>query len=171
MGVAINNIPKPYCRIILQTSGLVGSVSSTYANNRVYLSQVEVPVNCICKSIYVPNVVTIAGNIRVGIYPESSTPNSPAGSTLLVESASTAQAGASGAQEITLTDTTLVAGTYFLAFCTDDATATVQRTAAVALIKGQSMYFDQVYGNLPTTCPAITNSTTINPAITLKVLS
>lgn len=66
---------------------------------------------------------TISGNLDVGVYNGLSLAQ-------LVSSGSTAHAGASAGQTITLTATTLPPGFYFLALAFDNATASIRQNSA-----------------------------------------
>jgi len=108
------------------------------------------------------NYATVAGNITVGIYAVASVDTVDTGS-LIVQSASTAMAGASQLQTISFTATTLAPGQYFTAVEYSDTTATFAKVN-IPPVSGVTWtrYFDQAYGVLPATCPATTAMTSLH---------
>lgn len=172
MGIKLINPSLPVSRRCFRCKywGPGAIASSTYTAGRVYLQAIEVMEPRIVNGITISNGGTIAGEITVGIYTEGAYSNPLAG-IVLAESASTAHEGASGAQTITIPDTALPAGFYFLAFEASDALATLYRYSQVRLTKNFiGYYYDRAggYGTLTNPCPAVTVTDT-HPIMSLEI--
>jgi len=137
---------------LLQSKHAAGNNNVTAA--RVYLQMIQIPVEMTIDRI-AHCVVVQNGNIIRGIYEDNGL--TPAGGALVVESASVAL-GAAGWDEITVADTTLAEGLYWLALESDDATANLRRvdSLSVPTISGHYFYNRALgYGPLTDPCPAI----------------
>jgi hypothetical protein len=144
---------KPY-----PVYGAVGTTAIAVAG-RVYLSAFEISEATIVDGIQISNFATVAGNVTVGIYKmiaEETTLNA----VLIIESASTAQAGVSTGQLIPITATSLSIGRYYLAVEYSDATATYGKINVSTVVKQWSQYYDRAggYGALTNPCPATTDA-------------
>ena len=139
------------------------STSGTLTAGRVHLNHFEVNYPVIVDAIAFYNFATVAGNITVGIYGPIPTEETCLNAPVLVQSASTAMAGANQRQVISLTPTTLRPGRYYVAFETSDATATFGTGTSAGTIIEWIQYYDRGggYGALTDPCPAVTNG--INP--------
>lgn len=145
-------IPTTYTMVNTTNSG-------TYTAGRCMCTpfQVLVPTVVDALAFYINSDAT--GNVTVGIYSQV-TNDTPAGGTLLASSASTALAGTSQGQVLSLSSSvTLAPGTYWAVIELSSALANLSRNSTNFLIPGVVKYFDQAYGALPTTCPAVTNHT------------
>lgn len=98
---------------------------------------------------------TSAGGVRLGLYREGATADSPAGAELVVESGSVAQAAASTIQMVTVPQTVLIAAQYFLAIQGNNVTGTFQRTTDTGLSFGKSYIRGGGYGAFTDPCPAV----------------
>ena len=136
------------------------AADATILNTRVYLQLIELEFPTTIDAVVFNNGATAAGNIRVGIYSAGAS-DTPAGGTLQRESASTAIGAVFSCQIISLSSSvTLAAGQYWIALCCSNATTTPVRNGNYAWPAGTVCTFDQAFGALPTTCPAITDSST-----------
>ena len=153
MGVDYSNVKNFYKQYISPINGS-GATATTQNANRVYLVQIEIPINCTLKAICSTNGAIVAGNFVLGLYTMGGA-NTPLGGSLVVQTVSTAMAGTNLCQEIAVTDTSIASGTYWGAFVTDSATATFYRAVAPASPYNNA-YFDNGSLVLPSTCPAVT---------------
>lgn len=131
--------------------------SSTYTAGRCMCTpfQITAPTTVDAIAFYINSDAT--GNITVGIYSQV-TADTPAGGTLLASSASTALAGTSQGQVVSLSASVdLQPGIYWAVIELSSALANLSRNSTNFLIPGIVKYFDQAYGALPSTCPAVTN--------------
>jgi hypothetical protein len=141
--------------------GGAATTNATLVVGRVYLQLIHIP-----KAIKVDAIVissgssTINGNLRVGIYgPVALTTDTASGASLIVESASVAQAN--NAQTITFTETTLQAGKYYLAFQTDSSTGIYLRRSSNVVVLNMTGFYDRSggYGAFTNPAPSFTGST------------
>jgi hypothetical protein len=103
------------------TGSAFNTTTSTFAANLGVFVQVNLTQAVTAYKMAWVNGATLSGNIDVGIYDEAW--------NRLVSSAPQTQAGTSTVQVVDITDTALVAGTYFLAFAVSSATATFRSTS------------------------------------------
>lgn len=108
------------------------------------------------------NGATAAGNVDIGVYSATSS-NLPG--TKLVAMGSTAQSGTNAIQVYDITDTTFLAGAYFLALTLDGTTGTIFRTGftLTTILRTMACYQEATgtFG-LPTTAtPATVSSNTM----------
>lgn len=147
------------------------TVNQTATAGRVYGSQFGVEaIATIDRLIYTVGT-TSAGNVTAGIY-RLATIDTMTGATLVVQSSSTAQASANTAQLMTIANTTLTPGLYYVVFEFSDGTATFVRHANAQQAVGLTSFFDQTYGTLPSTAPTATedNTSLAIPAARLRVV-
>lgn len=144
--------------------------SLTVVTARVYLTPIQVPVRMTVEAIAAAMVGTSAGNRIAGIYKDNG--NTPVGGALVVESASDAKVGTYQRDEISIADTQVEPGIYWLAYESDEATSILMSDAAGFTVGGtlQNCYYDRGggYGALTNPCPAITN-TSLCPVLFLRV--
>jgi len=146
----------------------------TVTTARVYLIPIEVLVRCTVDRIMVHQYEgTVAGNCRVGIYKDGTTPDLPDGGALVVESASVAKAGINQKQLITIADTVLEPGLYWLAYESDENTTIISSERGIFGIDPGHRYYDRGggYGALTNPCPATTGGNISCPFLLLRVKS
>lgn len=99
----------------------LSSVTSTawVAANRAIFTPVTLPCPFTVRSVWSYNGSSVAGNIDIGVYSLDG--------ALILSSGSTAQSGTSAPQIISVTEKTLVPGSYYLAMACSSVSATVQR--------------------------------------------
>lgn len=136
-------------------TGWEGALASEAAG-RVYLCPIDImwPV-MVDRVIYKIGIVT-NGNLRAGIYRQGATADSPAGGVLAVESASVAMGAAFALQAVTIADTLLTPGQYFVALQWDNNVGTFEEIYDESL--AYVFYYDRGggYGAFTSPCPAIT---------------
>jgi len=144
----------------------------TMVANRVYLMPIQVPIRLSVDRIIVFYRGTVAGNIRAGIYEDNG--ETPQGAALIVESASVAKSGTWRKQEITITETELHPGLYWVAVQSDEST-TIMQSEERCFVRGGSLrsyYYDLgSYGPFTDPCPTVSEPAGENPAIMLRVSS
>lgn len=140
--------------------------NSAVAAKRVYMSQIDIPVDCVAKSIVI-SVTTNVGNCYVAIFREV-TADTAAGSVLVGVSADTLVVN--GAQEIPFTSLTpLKAGSHYLAFV-DSGASTVNKTLTSIILSNSGFYHGMaLYGSPTTPTPAVNNLPAGAPLMTLKL--
>lgn len=137
------------------------TIGHTTPIGRVYLHLLEIPTDdSIIDAISWNNTTTATGNVRVGLYQET-TLDTAQGAILLVESASTAivaQNGSNGNQLITLTPTKLNRGRYYVALQFDNIASQFFRGSNTVLVDNWATFYDRAggYGAFTTPCPAVT---------------
>jgi hypothetical protein len=143
----------------------VSATSNTATAGRVWLLEFEVASPVSVDTIVIRNEGTVAGNVIVGIYGPVVTPDTCAGSPLVVESASSALSGSSTTQSISIAQTQLSPGLYYVAVQYSDATHTYGRVTGSIVALGWTQFYDRGggYGALTNPCPAITNSASSVP--------
>lgn len=146
----------PYQACTTLNAGIATAGSGTWVtqNLAIYIPFfIEFPVTAV-KMTWI-NGATVNGNIDVGIYDQYG--------SRLVSKGSTAQSGTSALQTADITDTLLNPGNYFMAMCSDSATATVQRWSGMGTAFCQACGVQQqdLTGSAPT-LPA--TATFANPA-------
>lgn len=146
----------------------------TTVTARVYLIPVEVLVRCTVDRIMVHQYEgTCVGNCIVGIYKDGTVVDIPDGGALVVESASVAKAGVNQKQLITIADTVLEPGLYWLAYESDEATTIITSERSVFLVDPSHCYYDRGggYGALTNPCPVTTRGHYLCPFMLLRVKS
>lgn len=152
----------------------VAATDATPVVGRVFLLQFELYKACTIDGVVVSLGTVSSGNLRVGIYgPVAFTTDTCAGASLVVESSSTAQTATNGPQLISLTQTSLAAGKYYVALQFDNTTARYSRLTNQNQVDGWSQYYDRSggYGAFTSPCPTITNSGTNMPSIAMRFSS
>jgi hypothetical protein len=150
----------------------IPSTSGTYTSGTVYLQLVEIPLDCYVDAIIIANGASVSGNVTVGVYgPVPFTTDTPAGAAVLVQSASTAQAGTGTGQVVTFTETFAPKGKYYIAFEIDNSTGTVFRQLNILEVSGWSGTYARGggYGTLTDPCPAVTLTGSNIPGAVLRV--
>ena len=129
------------------------------AAGRVILAPISVPWPVIVDRLLYSVGAAANGNVRMCIYREGSTPDSPQGGGLVVETASVAQSGINQLEMLPIPNTLLLPGQYFLGLQTDDVTATIWRT--LDQVSDVSWYYDLAggYGPFADPCPAVASMT------------
>jgi len=121
---------------------------------RVYLVPINVPFDCFVDALMV-RIDVQAGNMHIGLYRDNG--YTPAGGALVVDSGSVAVPAPAGHNDISITETFLEAGLYWLAVEFSDATATWY-WSNIYVYPLEAVYYDRVggYGALIDPCPSIT---------------
>lgn len=138
-------------QVAAQTMGAPASATYPTANLAI-LIPFNLPRDATIVKLWANNGATLSGNIDVGIYDDAF--------AKIVSIGSTVQAGtANQLQEFDITDTTMIAGRYYLVVALDNTTATLMRfTPTVASSQLRQMGCAQMAAAFP--LPA-----TITPAI------
>lgn len=138
----------------------------TLTANTVYIVPMEVPYRCVVDRIVVAYYGPVAGNIRACIYRDNG--ETPVGGALIVESASVAKTGTVRKQEITIADTLLRPGLYWLAINTDESTTNIIHIWPWNLGGTLICYtYALAYGAFTNPCPAAAGGAA--PMATLRV--
>lgn len=145
----------------------------TLTADRVQLLPIEIPFRVTVNAIVIVWESPVVGNVRAGIYRDGSPALQPAGGSLIVQSGSVAKTGTWRKQEITIADTPLNPGLYWIAVLTDESTTDIWRvnadfTSDVGLISPYR--YTLAYGPLTNPCPAVVVDA-ITPNYLLKVRS
>lgn len=134
---------------------LAGIEATTPTVNRVYLSPLIIEYTLTVDRVGICNFATLAGNVIAGLYRDNG--DTPTGGALLVSSVSTALAGAHQKQEITIANTQLTAGLYWMATIYSNATYTGGWMGIPQATQGGTL-FTRYYGAgafaLTDPCPA-----------------
>ena len=151
----------PYTRAFWSVGGIDNNNALATAG-RVYLVPIEVQFDCYINKIGIVWGTTCTGNVTLGLYPTSS--GSPASQTLKVVSSDTIKSGTNIAQEISVTETFLAKGYYYLGVESNETTSICLRAANPSRFQGGSFltyYYDVGggYGTFTNPCPAVTAST------------
>lgn len=149
----------------------LATTSQTATAGRVYLLECELVNDAFVDAVTFVKGSTIAGNVRVGVYGPIVTEETPEAAPLLVESASTAMAaGVNTEQVVALTKTKAKAGRYYIAFQSDDNTATYMRHANQTQVVGWGYTYDRGggYGAFTTPCPTASVTGSALPAMRIR---
>lgn len=122
---------------------------------RVYMIPIDVPWRITIDRIIYQVGIVGAGNVRLGIYREGATADSPAGADLVVESASVAQAGVNNIQMVTVADTVLTPGQYFSGIQGDNIAGTFYRSLDSGQVIARRYDRGGGYGAFTDPCPAV----------------
>lgn len=160
--------PRPGAMVHRWLQGYIPQVVSTLAApngaaGKVFLTGFEVENDVVVDAISHGNGDSVAGNIIVGIYGPLVTNETCLGAPVAVQSASTALAGTTTPQLISLTPTRLERGRYYVALEYSDTTTRYYRlTTQTILLGSQGQFYDRGggYGALTDPCPAVTNTAT-----------
>lgn len=120
---------------------------------RVFLNQFVVKHPLIIDRLCYQVGLASAGNVRLGVYREGATPESPDGGEVVVESASVAQEAITYFQLVTIAEIHLERGKYFLGIQGDDVTGTfwtVRSPDGDPCLR----YYDHGYGAFTDPCSA-----------------
>jgi len=109
---------------------------SMEAAGRVWLSPIEITRTLTVDRIGWKNFGTITGNFRAGIYNDGAAGDTPALAALIIESASVAGTGTQRKQEVTIANTRLTPGLYWLAIQGDQSADTIGAVAWNITIAG-----------------------------------
>lgn len=135
---------------------------------RVFMHPLEVPFTMTADRIGYRIASTCAGNIRVGIYADNG--DTPVGAVLIVQSASVAKPGINQYHEVTIPDTQLRPGLYWLAIQSDEVTTEVDMSwfAGSSGITLRAGFYDHAYGAFTSPCPALFYSQTVSLYLRVK---
>jgi len=150
--------------------GGVASTSNAVTATRVYLELFAVNMPVVVDAISYLVGGTSQGQIRVGIY-KATAEDTAAGGTLMVSSAATAQGSTNVPQTLSLANTLLTPGRYYIALHFEDGAGTVLRQSNTNQVNGWTQFFDQTFASgLPSTVPAVTNSASVVPGARVRVV-
>jgi chitinase len=149
----------------------IAATSQTFTVGRVLLTEFSVKNPVVVDAITYPVFATSAGDVTVGIYGPIGTRETSTGAALIVQSASTAQGTANTPQTITIADTLLQPGTYYVALEGSDATGTYARNTNQTQIVGFGAFYDRGggYGALTDPAPATTTTGSALPGMKIRV--
>jgi len=153
----------PFTQLVYTVGEIDGSNALATAG-RCFLVPIEIPFDCYINKLGVVWGATSTGNVTLCLYKSSS--NSPGNQGLAVQTANTVKGSANNAQEISITETFLHAGVYFLGVESNETTSILLRAANPSRFNSgtyKAFYFDVGggYGALPDPAPAVTASTTV----------
>lgn len=145
--------------------------TTTTVQDVVKLCPLEIPFTVTIDRIGVIWDTPVAGNFRLAIYEDNG--DTPAGGALSVESASVAKAGINQAQELTVANTQLTLGLYWLAYNSDEAASVYIRVQPFEGLVGGTLITYQyalAYGAFTDPCPAVASIVSI-PFMYVRVAS
>jgi len=147
------------------------STSQTFTAGRVLMAEFSVPQTRTVDRICYIVGATSNGNVTVGIYGPVTTTETSTGVTLLVQSSSTAQGTANSSQCITVSDTVITAGTYYVALEGSSATGTYMRQTNQEQIVGWGAFYNRGggYGTLTTPAPTTTDTSSAIPSMKIRL--
>jgi len=134
---------------------------------RVWIAPIDVHVRCVINRLIYQVGTAQVGNVRLGLYREGATIDKADGGDLVVESASVVQSPAAAIQMVTVPDTLLNPGRYYVAIQGDDPTGTFRNFYDPGNLIAR--YYDQAYGAFTDPCP-VTTATNRIPIMFLRVL-
>lgn len=169
----------------LSQDGIIGDVARRYLGTplpllrlgsvvfgsagRVWLVPIDVPWRMEIDALIYQTHGTSAGNVRLGLYREGATTDSPAGGNLIAETASVAMEAAHRMAIIPLVSAvTILPGRYWCGIQGDDITGTVWAHNETSATVGKS--YDHGYGAFADPCPALTGRSDF-PDLYLRVSS
>lgn len=149
------------------------STSATPNVGSVYLEEFETKESCFAGSISWVKGGTQAGSVLLGIYGPITTEETCAGAPLLIQTGSViVSAGTNTEESVALTAKTLLKpGRYYAAITFSDATNTFQRNVNQTQAIGWTQVFSNTgnaFTDLPTTCPAVTNTPSNMPGMRIR---
>jgi hypothetical protein len=159
-----SGIPDPFVQLVYTVGEIDGSNALGTAG-RAYMVPIEIPIDCYISKLGVVWGTTSAGNVTFGLY--KSNTYSPGNQPLVAQTVDLAKASANNAQEGAITETFVQAGLYFLTVESNETTSVILRASNPSRFNGgtyKTCYFDVGggYGALPSTCPAVSwSSSTI----------
>lgn len=157
MGTRIENPPsKNDLRWLTPVQAALGiNTNMTPTAGRCYLQLVQVDEPTTVDAVLFTSGSGPAGTMYVGIYSSGGT-DTPVGGTLLGISADTTVTANFGTQVVALTASVdLQPGSYYICMEFSSTTPTPYRNSNVSFGNNLNTYFDQSYGALPATVPAI----------------
>ena len=130
-------------RLVAGTGLALPIVGATFTANRAIAVPIEVPVTVTLAQLFTVNGGVAAGNTDIAIYDSAFVRK--------ISATPTAMSGTATLQFFNVADTVIVAGLYYLAFVTSDATAQVWsfNLADVGLGKAMGCYVQASAGTLP----------------------
>lgn len=124
-----------------------------FTANYVFLTPIDIPYTLTIDRLMWWTGTAAAGNMRIGIYAEGAA-DTPAGGALQVESASVAVINARNCQAVTVADTSLTAGQYYIGIMGSNAACnwwgSRDETGDFAY-----EFNPHAYGAFPDPCPAV----------------
>jgi hypothetical protein len=152
------------------------AVTSTSATaNQAWYVLADITVPCTVDAVLLQNGVSIAGDIKVGLYKiadadKNNNDNPLANSTLIASSDPVAQTGA--LQTITFTEpVNLTPGKYFIAWMASSSSATYNRHANANVMNGIAYISNEGTFTLPSTAPAGTMTGSFVPGLRLRTVT
>lgn len=151
-----NPPPQNYAKWIspFQNQQSVNSTLTPTAG-RIHLNLIQIDRPTTIDGIAWTSGAGPAGNVRVAIY-ASVSETTATGATLVVESADTVVTANFDSQIVDITPTTLSAGLYWIAISWSSTTPRPYRNSTVTLLSQTQYIYDQTYGAMPSTMPAVT---------------
>jgi hypothetical protein len=147
-----------------------GGSKTVSSAGRVYIQTIDIPMNCVAVDVRFQTGATSNGNIRAGLFGPLTTNFDPTGASLVAESASTAAPAAFQPAVISLGSVKVTAGQYALAVAFSDLTCIyISNSSAAVVSNASSSRFDQAFGAMPSTVPALTTDTSNQPAMVLTI--
>lgn len=147
----------------------VASQSNANQANQVALSLVNVPqpvrVEALCYSVGSAG----AGNVRLGLYGPITSEEEVVGSSLVVQTASTAQGSAFANQCISVATTSIPTGRYYIAYQADNTGGTFYRHPAAYNVDGFTRIWNMSYGAFPSVATTSAVSAASIPALRMRV--
>lgn len=160
--------PVPFQRdiYVLGPDGSLGSSVPT-ATNRVYVVPLDIIYTVTIDRLFYGVGSVASGNGRIGIYNDDGTLLTPAGQALVVQAAQKAQGIALSIDVLSVSDTILKPGRYWVALGLDNVTGTFNRMVDQSN-RNWRFTVDPSWGDLPAICPALT-ATNFIPVIGVRV--
>lgn len=153
------------------SAAVLGTPAFTTAG-RAWMNLIEVPWKVLVDRLIYQVGAVSAGNVRAGLYREGPTIDIPDGGSLVVESGSEAQGAISVVQALTIPETILTPGRYYLGVMGDDVTGQIRTTYGSAYSGvAYPRYYNRVagYGSFTNPCP-VTTSHGHPPWVALRVV-
>lgn len=124
------------------------------AVGRIFFAPIDIPFDLtLDRLIYFTSTANAVGNVRLALYEEGGAGDTPQAGALVVESASVAVPGASSIVLVTVANTAITQGQYYLALQSNDVTADFYASRDNTL---NFAYLHDLgaYGAYPDPCPA-----------------
>lgn len=122
--------------------------------SRINLAPIDIPWDMTIDRLIFFSSAVSAGNIRLGLYEEGGIADDPAGGALVVETAAVASAGINVIQQITIPNTALTRGQYYLAFQGDNTGLRVLATWDNTSALSYTAVNPAGWAAFPNPCPA-----------------
>ena len=133
-------------------TGITFATQAFAVATRIYLGCIQVPFNVTIDGLFYVVGTAQNGNIRMGLFRDNG--DDPSGGALVVESASVAQGAVNEQQMVTVADTVLTPGRYWVAVQTDDISATFLRYFDNSVSTARRYARGGAYGPFENPCPA-----------------